>query len=78
MASNYWDSTQARFWTFTKDELNDMRESLINANKALVTKYPMPEPRLLNIYLQQRKSDRKTYPILDLFYVQRSPSLDVV
>jgi len=55
MAANYWDSTQARCWTFTKDELNGVRETLNNANKALVTKHPLPEPRLLNIYLQQRK-----------------------
>lgn len=56
MAANYWDSTQARFWTFTKDELNDVRESLNSANMSVVTKYPLPESRLLNIYLQQRKT----------------------
>lgn len=54
MAANYWDSTQARFWTFKNDELNDIRESLSNANSNLVTKYPLPELRLMSIWFQQR------------------------
>lgn len=54
MASNYWDSTQARYWTFTKDELREMELQLQRANHNLVAKYPLPEPRLMNIYLQQR------------------------
>lgn len=54
MASNYWDSTQAKFWTFTRDELNDTREALQNANKNAVAKCPLPDPRLVNIFLQQQ------------------------
>lgn len=55
MAANYWDSSQRQYWTFTKDELNDMRESQQQANQDLYNKYPLPEPRLMNIYIQQRK-----------------------
>ncbi|KAL1303904.1 hypothetical protein AAFC00_000358 [Neodothiora populina] len=54
MAANYWDSTQARFWTFTKDGLGEIREALSNTNRALVTKHPLPDPRLLSIYFQQQ------------------------
>lgn len=59
MASNYWDSTQARYWTFTKDELLELREGLESTNPTVVTKYPLPEPRLLNIYVQQRKAPQQ-------------------
>lgn len=54
MASNYWDSTQAKFWTFTRDELDDVKETLQNANMNAVAKYPLPDSRLMNIYLQQQ------------------------
>lgn len=55
MAANYWDSTQSRFWTFTKDELVALREQQQQANTDLVTKYPLPDDRLMNIYFQQRE-----------------------
>ncbi|GAB7350747.1 hypothetical protein MBLNU459_g1298t1 [Dothideomycetes sp. NU459] len=54
MASNYWDSTQAKFWTFSRDELDETREALQAKNRNAVTKYPLPDPRLMNIYLQQQ------------------------
>lgn len=54
MAANYWDSTQARFWSFTKDQLNDMQIQMRAANKSLHIKYELPEPRHLNIFLQQQ------------------------
>ncbi|GIZ41732.1 hypothetical protein CKM354_000502800 [Cercospora kikuchii] len=54
MAANYWDSTQAKFWTFTKDELADTRKELERANQALHNKYALPERRLMNIYFQQQ------------------------
>lgn len=53
MASNYWDSTQAKFWTFTKTELADLRKQLYDANQPIQNKYLLPDRRLLNIYIQQ-------------------------
>ena len=53
MASNYWDSTQAKFWTFTKAELTDLRKQLSDANPQIHNKYPLPDRRLINIYIQQ-------------------------
>ena len=54
MASNYWDSTQAKYWTFTKEELADTRERLRAANASVNAKYDLPEQRHVNIFLQQR------------------------
>lgn len=54
MAANYWESTQAKYWTFTKDELAQIRHQVQDANKSLHTKYELPERRHLNIYLQQQ------------------------
>ncbi|KAF2216944.1 hypothetical protein CERZMDRAFT_89737 [Cercospora zeae-maydis SCOH1-5] len=54
MAANYWDSTQAKFWTFTKDELAETRKELEKANQALHNKYALPERRHMNIYFQQQ------------------------
>lgn len=58
MAANYWDSTQRTHWTFTKDQLDDMRSQQQQENQELYNKYPLPEPRLMNIYIQQREADR--------------------
>lgn len=54
MAANYWDSTQARYWTFTKAELQDLRRKIQDQNKSLHIKYELPERRHMNIYLQQQ------------------------
>lgn len=53
MAANYWDSTQAKFWTFTKVELTELRKQLMEGNQQIHTKYPLPDRRLINIYMQQ-------------------------
>lgn len=53
MAANYYDSTQAKYWTFTKSELASMRADLARNNQPLHTKYPLPDRRLMNIYFQQ-------------------------
>ena len=53
MAANYWDSTQARYWTFTKAELNDCRKLLADANQQFHTRYPLQDRRIVNIYIQQ-------------------------
>jgi len=54
MAANYWDSSQARYWTFTKDELADIRQQMQDGNKSIYIKYELPEKRHMNIYLQQQ------------------------
>ncbi|KAM7201255.1 RNA polymerase II holoenzyme cyclin-like subunit [Naviculisporaceae sp. PSN 640] len=54
MAANFWESTQRKHWIFTKDELAAMRQSLEDADPALVQMYPLPEPRHLNIYFNQQ------------------------
>ncbi|GAM84892.1 hypothetical protein ANO11243_028940 [Dothideomycetidae sp. 11243] len=54
MAANYWDSTQARHWIFTKQELADMLDTAQESNRALHARYEMPEKRHVNIFLQQQ------------------------
>jgi cyclin C len=54
MAANYWDSTQRTHWTFTKDQLDDIRSQQQQDNQELHSRFPLPEPRLMNIYIQQR------------------------
>ncbi|KAK4617982.1 RNA polymerase II holoenzyme cyclin-like subunit [Fulvia fulva] len=54
MAANYWDSTQAKFWTFSKNELADLRQDLEKINQPLYNKYPLPDRRHMNIYFQQQ------------------------
>ncbi|KAL9062284.1 MAG: hypothetical protein Q9157_009061 [Trypethelium eluteriae] len=56
MAANYWSSTQRRFWTFTKQEIAEMRENLDQSDGNASQQYPLPETRLLNIYFHQRTS----------------------
>ena len=53
MAANYWDSTQAKYWTFTKAELAELRKQLLEGNQPIYAKYPLPDRRLMNIYMQQ-------------------------
>ena len=53
MAANYWDSTQAKYWTFTKAELAEERAALRQHNEQLHTKYALPDRRLIDIYMQQ-------------------------
>lgn len=52
MAANYWDSTQAKYWTFTKSELVEARNQLQESTQQVHTKYQLPDRRLLNIYMQ--------------------------
>ena len=54
MASNYWDSTQRKYWSFTKVQLADIRRRLEEADAQLVQQYPLPDRRLLNIYFSQQ------------------------
>jgi hypothetical protein len=56
MAANYWESTQRKFWQFTKDELAAIRQRLDEEDSAGVHMFPLPQLRHLNIYFNQRKS----------------------
>lgn len=54
MASNYWDSTQCKYWTFTRPELAARRDDLNKAQSAVVKKYPLPDLRHMSIYMQNQ------------------------
>ncbi|KAF1814112.1 cyclin-like protein [Eremomyces bilateralis CBS 781.70] len=54
MAANYWDSSQRRYWTFTRQELADIRQRLEDKHRHLVQLYPLPDRRLLNIFFCQQ------------------------
>ena len=56
MAANYWDSTQAKYWTFTKAELTELRKQLADANQQIHNRFSLPDRRLLNIFFQQNLS----------------------
>lgn len=62
MAANYWSSTQRRFWQFTKDDLEAMRQDLENGEQSLVQLFPLPQVRHINIYLNQRKRKTPSLP----------------
>lgn len=55
MAANYWDSSQRKHWTFTKDQLANMRQKLEDEDPALVQSFGLPQLRHLNIFFNQRK-----------------------
>ncbi|RMY23712.1 hypothetical protein D0867_01868 [Hortaea werneckii] len=52
MAANYYDSTQAKYWTFTRPELLAHRASLSSPHPGLYQKHPLPDPRHISIYIQ--------------------------
>lgn len=54
MAANYWDSSQRKNWTFTKDQLANMRQKLEDEDPALVQSFGLPQLRHLNIFFNQR------------------------
>ncbi|KAF2120831.1 cyclin-like protein [Lophiotrema nucula] len=56
MASSYWDSTQRKFWTFTKQQLNLERKKLEESERNLVSMFPLPDRRLLSIYFYHQLS----------------------
>lgn len=55
MASNYWESTQRKFWTFTKQQLAFERKRLEESERNLVNLYPLPDLRHLSVYFRSRK-----------------------
>ncbi|CAN8104174.1 unnamed protein product [Discula destructiva] len=56
MAANYWDSSQRKHWTFTKDQLATMRQNLEEEDPALVQSFGLPQLRHLNIFFNQQIS----------------------
>jgi hypothetical protein len=54
MAANYWESTQRRYWQFTRQQLDDLRKKLEEEDQNLVQMYPLPQLRYLSIYFNQR------------------------
>ncbi|KAJ2899776.1 cyclin-C [Zalerion maritima] len=50
MAANYWESSQRRHWTFTKEQLAEKRQALEDADQNLVQMYPLPNARHLGIF----------------------------
>jgi cyclin C len=54
MAASYWDSTQRKHWTFSKPQLLEQRRKLEETERMLMTQYPLPDRRLLNIYFSIR------------------------
>jgi hypothetical protein len=53
--NNYWESTQRKFWTFTKQQLATERKKMEEAERNLVNMYPLPDRRLLSIYFYHRR-----------------------
>lgn len=53
MAASYWDSTQRRYWTFTKQQLAQERKRLEDSERNLVNMYPLPDWRHLSIYFSR-------------------------
>ncbi|KAI1851642.1 hypothetical protein JX266_003104 [Neoarthrinium moseri] len=54
MAASFWQSTQRRFWIFSKDELEQIRGKLREEDQGLVQMFPLPEWRHLSIYFNQQ------------------------
>lgn len=54
MAANYWESTQRRYWQFTRESLSEIRHALEDEDRNLVQQYPLPERRLYSIFFNQR------------------------
>ncbi|KAF2656526.1 C/H/G cyclin [Lophiostoma macrostomum CBS 122681] len=56
MAANYWESTQRKFWTFSKQQLAVERKRIEETERNLVNMYPLPDRRLLSIYFYHQLS----------------------
>ncbi|KAL5120212.1 RNA polymerase II holoenzyme cyclin-like subunit [Pleosporales sp. CAS-2024a] len=56
MASNYWESTQRKYWTFTKQQLAHERKKMEESERSLVNMYPLPDRRHLSIYFYHQLS----------------------
>ncbi|CAK7268313.1 RNA polymerase II holoenzyme cyclin-like subunit [Sporothrix epigloea] len=54
MAASYWDSTQRRYWEFSKEQLAALRQHRQDEERSLVQMYPLPEWRHLSIFFSQQ------------------------
>ena len=54
MAANYWESTQKKYWQFSRKAISDMRTMLENEDQPLIQQYPLPDRRLLSIFFNQQ------------------------
>ncbi|EFW98532.1 c-type cyclin [Grosmannia clavigera kw1407] len=54
MAASYWDSTQRRFWEFSKEQLAARRRQRQEEERSLVQMCPLPEQRYLNMFFFQQ------------------------
>ena len=61
MAANYWESTQRKFWTFSKQQLAVERKRIEESERNLVNMYPLPDRRLLSIYFYHRGSHAQPF-----------------
>lgn len=71
MAASYWDSTQRKHWTFTKDQLASMRQKLEDEDPALVQSFGLPQLRHLNIFFNQRESKSMFSKLQDELWANR-------
>ena len=55
MAANYWTSTQLKNWLFTREKLAETRRVLDLSDRTAVNQFPLPDLRLLSIYINQRE-----------------------
>ena len=53
MAANYWESTQRKYWQFTKQELSNLRQQLEDEDRTLVQTYPLPQLRHISIFFHE-------------------------
>jgi cyclin C len=56
MAANYWDSTQRKYWTFSKKELTETRRALDAEHSQLISQHALPERKTLHLYFFLRKA----------------------
>ncbi|KAH8677521.1 cyclin domain-containing protein [Xylariales sp. PMI_506] len=54
MAASFWESTQRRYWLFSKEELEQIRGQINDEDQPLVQMFPLPEWRHLSIYFNQQ------------------------
>lgn len=63
MAASYWDSTQKKYWQFTKEQLLNMRQKLEDEEPGLPALFPLPPIRHLGMFFNQRESRMSSAPL---------------
>jgi cyclin-C len=78
MAANYWTSTQRKFWHFTPSRLASIRSALTSQHTAVVTQYPISDPKHVLIFfrdqlsrLSRRLQSRQQCLATTLVYIHR-------